>query len=54
MAFDNAVPAWAAATTTAQSPVTVVDQWTGFSTGTDTYDGVHPNASGDQKMSDAW
>ncbi|GGS96957.1 cellulose binding domain-containing protein [Nonomuraea spiralis] len=54
VAFDNAIPAWAAATTTQQSPITVVDQWTGFSTSTDTYDGVHPNASGDQKMSDAW
>ncbi|MFI9589035.1 cellulose binding domain-containing protein [Nonomuraea sp. NPDC052265] len=54
VAFDNAIPAWAAATTTAQSPITVVDLWTGFSTSTDTYDGVHPNASGDQKMSDAW
>jgi lysophospholipase L1-like esterase len=52
--FNNAIPAWAAATTTQQSPITVVDQWTGFSTGTDTYDGVHPNAAGDQKMSDKW
>ncbi|GAA4968564.1 lysophospholipase L1-like esterase [Nonomuraea thailandensis] len=52
--FNNAIPAWAAATTTPQSPITVVDQWTGFSTGSDTYDGVHPNASGDQKMSDKW
>ncbi|TYB55086.1 cellulose-binding protein [Nonomuraea sp. PA05] len=52
--FNNAIPAWATATSTAQSPVTVVDQWTGFSTGTDTYDGVHPNAAGDQKMSDKW
>jgi lysophospholipase L1-like esterase len=52
--FNNAIPAWAAATTTAQSPITVVDQWTGFSTSTDTYDGVHPNAAGDQKMSDKW
>ncbi|MBB6555172.1 cellulose binding domain-containing protein [Nonomuraea rubra] len=52
--FNNAIPAWAAATTTPQSPIIVVDQWTGFSTGTDTYDGVHPNASGDQKMSDKW
>ncbi|MEO3871669.1 cellulose binding domain-containing protein [Nonomuraea sp. B12E4] len=31
-----------------------MDQWTGFSTSTDTYDGVHPNAAGDQKMSDKW
>ena len=37
-----------------QSPITVVDQWTGFSTATDTYDGVHPNAAGDQKISDRW
>ncbi|MFC5834114.1 cellulose binding domain-containing protein [Nonomuraea insulae] len=52
--FNNAIPAWASATTTQQSPITVVDQWAGFSTGTDTYDGVHPNAAGDQKMSDKW
>ncbi|MEV0159674.1 cellulose binding domain-containing protein [Nonomuraea fuscirosea] len=52
--FNNAIPGWAAATTTPQSPITVVDQWTGFSTGGDTYDGVHPNAAGDQKMSDKW
>ncbi|SDJ54248.1 GDSL-like Lipase/Acylhydrolase family protein [Nonomuraea jiangxiensis] len=52
--FNNAIPAWAAATSTQQSPITVVDQWTGFSTNTDTYDGVHPNAAGDQKMSDKW
>ncbi|WP_232327132.1 SGNH/GDSL hydrolase family protein, partial [Herbidospora yilanensis] len=52
--LNNAIPAWAAARTTAQSPIVVVDQWTGFSTATDTYDGVHPNASGDQKMANAW
>ncbi|MEV0388077.1 cellulose binding domain-containing protein [Nonomuraea sp. NPDC050643] len=52
--FNNAIPAWAASTSTAQSPITVVDQWTGFSTSSDTYDGVHPNAAGDQKMSDKW
>ncbi|MEV4754945.1 cellulose binding domain-containing protein [Micromonospora sp. NPDC049559] len=54
VALNDAIPAWAAARTTAQSPVVVVDQWTGFSTAADTYDGVHPNASGDQKMSDRW
>jgi lysophospholipase L1-like esterase len=52
--FNNAIPAWASGKSTAQSPITVVDQWTGFSTATDTYDGVHPNAAGDQKMSDRW
>lgn len=52
--FNNAIPAWAASKTTAASPITVVDQWTGFNTATDTGDGVHPNAAGDQKMSDRW
>ncbi|SDZ45532.1 GDSL-like Lipase/Acylhydrolase family protein [Micromonospora pattaloongensis] len=54
VALNNAIPAWAAGKTTAQSPITVVDQWAGFSTGADTYDGVHPNAAGDQKISDKW
>jgi cellulase/cellobiase CelA1 len=52
--FNNAIPAWASGKTTSQSPITVVDQWTGFSTTADTYDGVHPNAAGDQKISDRW
>lgn len=54
VSFNNAIPAWAASKTTSQSPITVVDQWTGFDTATDTYDGVHPNAAGDQKMADRW
>jgi lysophospholipase L1-like esterase len=54
VALDNAIPAWAAGKTTAQSPITVVDQWTGFSTATDTGDGVHPNDAGFQKMADRW
>ena len=53
-ALNAAIPDWAASLSTAQSPVVVVDQWTGFSTVSDTYDGVHPNASGDQKMASAW
>ncbi|MEV5883841.1 GDSL-type esterase/lipase family protein [Streptomyces sp. NPDC052020] len=48
------IPGWARATSTANSPVTVVDQWTGFSTAADTYDGVHPNASGDAKIAARW
>ena len=52
--FNAAIPAWAAATTTAASPVTVVDQWTGFNTATDTGDGVHPDDSGSQKIADRW
>ncbi|QWB27516.1 MULTISPECIES: GDSL-type esterase/lipase family protein [Streptomyces] len=52
--FNAAIPAWARATSTDRSPVTVVDQWTGFSTAADTYDGVHPNASGDDKIAARW
>ncbi|MET8323240.1 cellulose binding domain-containing protein [Micromonospora sp. NPDC005189] len=54
VALNTAIGGWAAGKTTAQSPIVVVDQWTGFNTAADTYDGVHPNASGDQKMSDRW
>ncbi|GAA1896620.1 cellulose binding domain-containing protein [Asanoa iriomotensis] len=54
VALNDAIGGWAAGKTTAASPIVVVDQWSGFSTASDTYDGVHPNASGDQKMSDRW
>jgi lysophospholipase L1-like esterase len=54
VSLNAAIPAWAAGISTAQSPVTVVDQWTGFNTATDTGDGVHPNASGDQKIAARW
>jgi lysophospholipase L1-like esterase len=52
--FNNAIPAWAAGKSTAASPITVVDTWTGINTATDTGDGVHPNAAGNQKMANAW
>jgi lysophospholipase L1-like esterase len=55
VAFNAAIPGWASGLSTAQSPITVVDQWTGFSTSADTTDGVHPNGTtGIQKMSDRW
>jgi len=52
--FNAAIPAWAAGLSTAQSPITVVDQWTGFDTTTDTGDGVHPNDAGNRKIADRW
>jgi lysophospholipase L1-like esterase len=52
--LNAAIPAWASSKTTAQSPVVVVDQWTGFNTATDTGDGVHPNDAGNQKISNRW
>jgi len=54
-ALNAAIPGWAAGKTTAQSPIVVVDQFTGFDTVADTNgDGVHPDDSGFQKMSDRW
>jgi len=52
--LNAAIPAWAASKSTAASPITVVDLWTGISTATDTSDGVHPNAAGNQKIASAW
>jgi lysophospholipase L1-like esterase len=52
--LNAAIPAWAAGASTTASPVTVVDQWTGFDTATDTGDGVHPNDRGNRKIADRW
>jgi lysophospholipase L1-like esterase len=52
--LDAAIPAWASSLTTAQSPIVVVNQWTGFNDATDTVDGVHPNDSGNQKIASKW
>ncbi len=48
------IPALVAAKNTPESPVILVDQWTGFNVWTDTFDGVHPNASGEMKMAEKW
>ncbi|KXK61699.1 cellulose-binding protein [Micromonospora rosaria] len=48
--LNSRIPGWAAGLTTAQSPIVVVDQWTGFNAATDTGDGVHPNDSGFRKI----
>jgi lysophospholipase L1-like esterase len=41
---------------TQESPVITVDQFSGFNAaaGKDTYDGCHPNESGEKKMADRW
>ena len=54
VALNQAIPAWAASKSTAESPVRVVDQFTGFNTATDTGDGVHPNDNGIRKIADRW
>jgi hypothetical protein len=39
---------------TAQSPVVIVDQYTGMSIADDMYDGIHPNTQGEEKMATRW
>lgn len=53
-ALNAAIVVLAAAKTTPASPVIVVDQNTGFDPVADTYDGVHPNETGERKMAAQW
>lgn len=52
--LNAAIVAWAPGKSTAASPITVVDCWTGYNTTTDTGDGVHPNDSGNVKLANCW
>ncbi|MET0414215.1 MAG: SGNH/GDSL hydrolase family protein, partial [Polyangiaceae bacterium] len=52
--LDQQIVGWAASKSTAESPVVVVDQLTGYDATADNRDGVHPNDSGSQKIADRW
>lgn len=52
--LNRAIVPWAQGLNTTQSPIWVVDQYTGFSGSADLRDGVHPNDSGDIKMANVW
>jgi hypothetical protein len=53
--FNATIPDWAKKTTTATSPVIVVDEWTGYDAIADNRDGVHPNdTTGSVKMATKW
>jgi len=39
---------------TSESPLVVVDHSTGFDAASLTWDGIHPNAGGDQEMAERW
>ena len=54
MALNKAIPGWAASKNLTDSPIAVVDCWTGFDTAKDTGDGVHPNNSGNEKLANCW
>ncbi len=48
------IPKLARSKSTVESPVIVVNQDDGFYANVDTYDGVHPNGSGEEKMANQW
>ena len=39
---------------TKESPVILVDQFSGYDAVKDSYDKVHPNASGEEKVAQRW
>ena len=53
-AFNDAIPGLVTRKHTTQSPVILVDQSAGFYPASDTFDGVHPNVSGENKMAARW
>ncbi|MCA9895579.1 MAG: cellulose-binding protein, partial [Anaerolineae bacterium] len=53
-AFNEELTPWADSLTNSDSVIIVVDQASGFDPMVDTYDGVHPNESGDEKMAIVW
>ncbi|OED43712.1 hypothetical protein AB833_03220 [Chromatiales bacterium (ex Bugula neritina AB1)] len=52
--FNADLRRWASAQQTLNSPVIVVDQYTGYDALTDNYDNYHPNATGEKKIADKW
>ncbi|WP_262681519.1 GDSL-type esterase/lipase family protein [Hymenobacter rubripertinctus] len=52
--YNSLLPGLVAQKNTRQSPVVLVDQFTGFVPATDSYDGTHPNAAGEAKMAANW
>ena len=52
--FNALLPFLAAERSTEESPVVIVDQWSGFDPYGDTYDGTHPNDQGDMKIAERW
>jgi len=53
-ALNASLPALVANKDRPESPLTLVDQFSGFDPSTMTYDGTHPNAVGDERMADRW
>jgi hypothetical protein len=54
MTLNAAIPGWAAQTTTPESPVEVVDLYSGLDLMTDFSDRVHLNIMGSQIVAERW
>lgn len=52
--FNQRIAELARSMNSSTSPVILVDQYTGFNATQDTYDGLHPNSSGEEKMAVRW
>ena len=52
--LNKAIIPWAQGLNKTESPIWVVDQYTGFNGASDLRDGVHPNDAGDVKMTNVW
>lgn len=52
--LNKAIVSFAAAHSTRQSPVMVVDQYTGVDPATDMFDDIHPNKRGEKIMAERW
>jgi lysophospholipase L1-like esterase len=52
--FNAALPILAHFRSTPDSPIIVVDQYTGFDLDTDSFDKKHPNEQGEKKMTQRW
>lgn len=54
ISYNQALKRFAQQRQSLQSPLILVDHYSGFDWEQDTYDGVHPNAVGAQKMANRW
>ena len=52
--MNKVIPSVAKAMNTTDSPVILVDQFSSFDASSETYDGVHPNAAGEEKIAAQW
>ncbi|MBW2415707.1 MAG: cellulose-binding protein [Deltaproteobacteria bacterium] len=54
IALNAEIDGIASTKSTAASPIFVVDQFAGFDVAADTFDGIHPDESGEEKMAQKW